>query len=1469
MSEISKNTFEGGINQDIDIALTKGNTILYTENVKIISSENTNYIVTNIKGTTLVGSLKPNYWCKGVRVSNNIAYIVSSEIINGVPTGRGEIGSFPSPDYSTGNITNDYRPFKNYKGDTDLFPEYNGELNSIYFNFKDKVRLEVEIQQEYDGSVNVIFTDGINPIRIINSGFSKTGTKYKLIERVGTKDTNKYDKNTWNSVMSLVQNYSTLSQVELKDVVSGGSLISGNYTFFFRFSTAEKNKTDIICQTFPISIYSGNSLTGSNTIKGGVNNSNKSIILSLSGLDTSYAFIHVDYILENGVDTVYKSIVDDYPINGTELDITISGGENSVESSNEEVGQLVSVFDYAKTITQIQNRLIPANVGKSERNYTLLRKFAAYIIPKFIQVPVEAKHTQGISGMEESEVLSTTSSFGNGRSWNIGYANIKNNYLRRGYWGGETYSFGIRFIYKDLTVSPVFPTFGYDDQLGSTTFTLDSTLKTEINNLIDGNTSGYDSLSTKNINGVYRFPTRTCSSSNSLVSGNGLNTYAISFDIPDLDTILLDSTSILDEVVGVEFVRSERIKDCLFQGVGLACYPFHTGNPSDGLVWNQTTNFDGSSGGRGLFTSAMPLIRGVLPATEYSSRMAASRKTATGNYSNDFEDPGGHEGGGAHSPVEGDSVTSTAIINNWNILLHQNQLQSNSQLSESLAQVDGININKYSGIYSPELITNLSELSPIINGTIDLKALRLGRQIVTVLESGINSLAENDFPNEGFPIGSAGTDHFPLENHLSPQLFYVTATNKNGVSSAINISNANYIATNNENLGNFKSYLVEERFIHYPEDGCRFVSLPWSREIKTPSFWGVKNVNLLEDLQGYACYPVSTGRSCLLTYYEFVTIGSYFNVLGETGGSNSLIAPYGVTTNGLGAGVRFTDSGEYFNFFNIYQGNGLTSWDNIKSAYSPASLKYTPISQRLFLRTGQKNAVYNSSVSSTETSYTELYYDNDFKNRNSLIVSGNTVSKKPTFWGGDCYIAPYIVKVVSSTSSNRGIYMSVFLESSVNPILLNESDNFPFVESRLDIGGDLPSESINSGYLKTISKVPYTSLDFNSPFIKVEYDTRVYYSDLHVQNNLKNGYKVFGLLNYKDYTKHLGAIVKVINIKNTLFLIQQTGISVIPFNDRIQSEQSQVGTVYLAQIDVLSQYVTTYSEVYGTNIQFACIPTSDNLYVLDLNNFKIITLTPGRGIEFVSDLKLESFIRKYLSTFLGKTLDFTNLDIVGFDHTANHKEIVWTFYDKANPSKLKNISLAYNIALKEFTSFYSMVPYQTFGLDGVQYAFNSNSNPEKIYSLETNPIRNLIFEETKKSIVRFKVSDKYEFEKVFDNISVISNNVLPNNVLYYVDGGNTNQIITYDPINIHLSNAKHREGVTYITIPRVETITDKDATEFLDALYTNAMSQLNTVDVTNEKSRFKGKSIIIELQYSTDKQLRLNSVLTQYRISNS
>mgnify|MGYP003463933877 CR=1 FL=1 len=136
MSEITKNTFEGGINQAVDISLLKQNMIVYAENFRVLNSENTNYILTNIKGSEIVGTLPSNHWVKGVGVSNGVAYIVSAKIINGVPVdGVGEIGTFPSPDYLTGNMVWEYKPLMNYGGDNNEYPLADGPMTSAYFNF--------------------------------------------------------------------------------------------------------------------------------------------------------------------------------------------------------------------------------------------------------------------------------------------------------------------------------------------------------------------------------------------------------------------------------------------------------------------------------------------------------------------------------------------------------------------------------------------------------------------------------------------------------------------------------------------------------------------------------------------------------------------------------------------------------------------------------------------------------------------------------------------------------------------------------------------------------------------------------------------------------------------------------------------------------------------------------------------------------------------------------------------------------------------------------------------------------------------------------------------------------------------------------------------------------------------------------------------------------------------------------------
>src|SRR5207249_2636302 len=129
-----------------------------------------------------------------------------------------------------------------------------------------------------------------------------------------------------------------------------------------------------------------------------------------------------------------------------------------------------------------------------------------------------------------------------------------------------------------------------------------------------GNNDGYDSSTTGNINGVYRFPARNSTGSNSLASGGGINTYGVTFDVPNLNINLDNGTRISDLAIGIVFLRGTRVKDCLLQGVALSCYPFHgsepnDASPSDDFIWNGPARED--------FVKVIPLIKGVLPVSEY------------------------------------------------------------------------------------------------------------------------------------------------------------------------------------------------------------------------------------------------------------------------------------------------------------------------------------------------------------------------------------------------------------------------------------------------------------------------------------------------------------------------------------------------------------------------------------------------------------------------------------------------------------------------------------------------------------------------------------------------------------------------------------------------------------------------------------------------------------------------------------
>jgi hypothetical protein len=58
------------------------------------------------------------------------------------------------------------------------------------------------------------------------------------------------------------------------------------------------------------------------------------------------------------------------------------------------------------------------------------------------------------------------------------------------------------------------------------------------------------------------------------------------------------------------------------------------------------------------------------------------------------------------------------------------------------------------------------------------------------------------------------------------------------------------------------------------------------------------------------------------------------------------------------------------------------------------------------------------------------------------------------------------------------------------------------------------------------------------------------YSDIHINDGYKNGFRVFQGTNYRDYTREYGEITKLISFESSLLCVFEHGIALIPVNER-------------------------------------------------------------------------------------------------------------------------------------------------------------------------------------------------------------------------------------------------------------------------------------------------------------------------------
>lgn len=352
-----------------------------------------------------------------------------------------------------GDVTWEYNALRNLKDSSGRIKNFTIDNSKSGFNLNLENPVDIECQPSYDGTVNLILNDDINPPRIINSRWSRTeNNTYKIINREQINQSNLYREEFLDRETRLFRNTNGVTKIDLYNVSYFGKLKAGNYIFYMKYMDDDYNETDIVAQTGVISIFNG-TITNPNTVSGGFmdEETDKSILLKLRDLDTSFTYFKL-YVYRtscdsNGLklDQAYK-IEKDYEITNTSDLIYINGHEDIVDISIEELNIQYNIVDSVKSQAQVQNMLFFANVSKPKDMDSDLQDMSLYIKAE----EVLSDESIGFINPENYKKKDGDD------SWQVEYYSPLNIYYKLGYWPDEMYRFGIVYIYNDDHLSPVY-----------------------------------------------------------------------------------------------------------------------------------------------------------------------------------------------------------------------------------------------------------------------------------------------------------------------------------------------------------------------------------------------------------------------------------------------------------------------------------------------------------------------------------------------------------------------------------------------------------------------------------------------------------------------------------------------------------------------------------------------------------------------------------------------------------------------------------------------------------------------------------------------------------------------------------------------------------------------------------------------------------------------------------------------------
>ena len=1160
-------------------------------------------------------------------------------------------------------------------------------------------------QYSYDGSVNLILNDGLNIPRLINSRFTVTGKNtYKIVDRKGDNDTNIYDQGKQFDVdTSLFKNVNKIPKLDYLGTASGNMKI-GNYHFYFKYADADGNESDWVAESGLVSVFMGNNPQSVNT---GIRDENsiKSVRFRLSNIDVGYSFVKVYY-------TRYSSDIDsNFIVSAKRIDknfiisnsgicmILITGDEDEVEVTLEEINSSFDVIQNAQTQCTAANRLFMANIHKSKIEYNTLSKLSLCFCPYKSEEPYPLIN----GGMDETYNILSRSE---------GYYDSQYIYDKTGYWPGELYRIGIVYILKDGSLSPVFnvrgatniPTLQRDENGTKLThYSVEKSLAKltkdnieEVLQEIDYSEEDYMIIGgmadNENAKGVIQLSSKP----NELSEPFPVLGIKMTADHRVIDTLK-------QYVKGFFFVRQKRIPLTLCQGVVVGLDK-ESRTPTLPTIEGVISNIDASnsfietsdindinyisegflsrykyslkpksSGFWGKILSAITVITVLAAATVATVFTCGAGGVALGaGFATALVSGGGAVASaiGTIGIVAGSAIgVSATVVGAQTVVLKARQ-KRNKRKAQA---VKGRNDDIPKGYKRSEQEESRQLIQDVFERYIIKDPTKNSPEAIIVPDYQVNQPYYNQFLT-GNEFTVKLTYEQPITNYLNDGYF--------------DSDYRHFYVSGYSNQNDDRYYQV--KLVGVP-DGCPIKMIG---DNKYCARAGYAEEAYKYEFQGVE-YKDSTNKKANSdiirgNYGSFVGMQNY---LGHACDQINIMIP-GYKENNLMNYIqlRSQDTSAFFAISDRIDINTLNKNLNIlqestkdvqdfSETYYRGDSYICQYTHRLIRNFNDPSAPYNDKIVDENT--WKNSYDPDKPEDYSKINLGDVNAVQLGMWLTFWVRSSYNLNIRTIDKSNIDEYL----------MCGNYRSYYPNYGQLADGNQKIPdSDQYNKGFSKSVSEKYYFEVP-DVPYIKQEFQNRIVFSDIHVNDAYKNGFRILRTTNHKDYPITYGSITKLIELKNQLLIVFEHGIGFVTINNNTEHPSQ-----------ILSD-LTVISDTFGSQWKDSIIKTPGGVYGVDTVAKKIWRVRNGQ-LELISELKVQEFLNQNISLSERELTPIIGTRNVKTVYNAFKHDVMFTFYDNLYGQREKAWNLCYNEMLQIFTTFYSWIPSEMVNIDNIPFSFD-------------------------------------------------------------------------------------------------------------------------------------------------------------------